>query len=185
MNGVPVISILTVLPFLGGLVLAGFSPKRCRAARGCALAFGVAALGFAAWIWSRFDPALGSLQFEEVHRWIPSLGIQYHVGLDGLGLILVLLTAIVTLMAMLASWNIQDRAPLYFALILFLQAGLFGAFTALNFFHWFIFWELSLIPAFFLIKLWGGPSRTIAATQFFIYTITGSVALLLAFLAIF
>src|SRR6185369_8478742 len=69
--------------------------------------------------------------------------------------------------------------------MLFLQAGLFGAFTALNFFHWFIFWELSLIPAFFLIKLWGGPQRSSAATQFFVYTMAGSVALLLAFLAIF
>jgi NADH-quinone oxidoreductase subunit M len=75
--------------------------------------------------------------------------------------------------------------PLYFALVLFLQAGLFGTFTALNFFHWFIFWELSLIPAFFLIRLWGGPMRTTAATQFFLYTMAGSVALLLSFLAIF
>jgi NADH-quinone oxidoreductase subunit M len=76
-------------------------------------------------------------------------------------------------------------SPLYYALILFLQAGLFGTFTALNFFHWFLFWELSLIPAFFLVRLWGGPQRAPAATQFFIYTMVGSVAMLLAFLAIF
>jgi NADH-quinone oxidoreductase subunit M len=86
---------------------------------------------------------------------------------------------------MLASWNIDERVPIYFALVLFLQAGLFGTFTALNFFHWFIFWELSLIPAFFLIRLWGGPLRSSAATQFFLYTMAGSVALLLAFLAIY
>jgi len=73
----------------------------------------------------------------------------------------------------------------YFALVLMLEAGLFGSFTALNFFHWFLFWELSLIPAFFLIKLWGGQKRGPAATQFFIYTMAGSVALLLAFLAVF
>src|SRR5437879_7229562 len=79
---------------------------------------------------------------------------------------------------------IEDRAGIYFALVLFLQAGLFGTFTALNFIHWFLFWELSLIPAFFLIKLWGGPLRSAAATQFFIYTMAGSVALLLAFLSI-
>jgi NADH-quinone oxidoreductase subunit M len=88
-------------------------------------------------------------------------------------------------MAMLASWRIQERVPLYFSLVLFLQAGLFGTFTALNFFHWFIFWELSLIPAFFLIKLWGGLLRSAAAMQFFVYTMVGSIALLLAFLAIF
>ena len=98
---------------------------------------------------------------------------------------MVLLSAIVVPMAMLASWKIEERVPLYFALVLFLQAGLFGTFTALNFFHWFIFWELSLIPAFFLIRLWGGPLRTSAATQFFVYTMAGSVTLLLAFLAIF
>jgi NADH-quinone oxidoreductase subunit M len=84
-----------------------------------------------------------------------------------------------------ASWQIQEGTSLYFSLILFLQAGLFGTFSALNFFHWFIFWELSLIPAFFLIRLWGGPRRARAATQFFVYTMVGSVALLLAFLAIF
>jgi NADH-quinone oxidoreductase subunit M len=74
---------------------------------------------------------------------------------------------------------------LYFALVLLLESGLFGTFTALNFFHWFIFWELSLIPAFFLIKLWGGTKRGPAATQFFVYTMVGSVALLVSMLAIY
>jgi len=86
---------------------------------------------------------------------------------------------------MAASWQIEEKTSLYFSLILMLQAGLFGTFTALNFFHWFLFWELSLIPAFFLIRLWGGSQRATAATQFFLYTMVGSVALLLAFLAIF
>jgi NADH-quinone oxidoreductase subunit M len=98
---------------------------------------------------------------------------------------MVLLTSIVVPMALLVSDRITDRVSLYHGLILFLQAGLIGAFTALNFFHWFIFWELSLIPAFFLVRLWGGANRAPAATQFFIYTIVGSVAMLLSFLAIF
>jgi len=98
---------------------------------------------------------------------------------------MVLLSAILAPMAMAASRGIRDRVALYFALILLLQAGLFGAFTALNFFHWFIFWELSLIPAFFLIKLWGGSKSTSAATIFFVYTMLGSVTLLLSFLALF
>src|SRR6202011_5698769 len=104
---------------------------------------------------------------------------------DGLGLLMLLLSAIVVLMSLAASWQIQEGTSLYFSPILFLQAGLFGTFTALNFFHWFIFWELSLIPAFFLIRLWGGRHRAAAATQFFVYTMVGSVTLLLAFLAIF
>src|SRR5208283_2721520 len=126
----------------------------------------------------------GGLQFVEKFNWVPSLGIQYFLGVDGLGLLMVLLTAIVTPLAILASWRMDDRTHVYHALILWLQAGLFGTFTALNFFHWFMFWELGLIPAFFLVKLWGGPKRGLAATQFFIYTMAGSVALLLSFLAI-
>src|SRR5205085_6225415 len=117
--------------------------------------------------------------------WIPTLGIEYFVGADGVSLLMVLLSAVVVPMALLASWKVEQSVPLYFSLVLFLQAGLFGTFTALNFFHWFIFWELSLIPAFFLIKLWGGPQRTAAATQVFIYTMVGSIAVLLLFLAIY
>ncbi|HZL42401.1 MAG TPA: NADH-quinone oxidoreductase subunit M [Verrucomicrobiae bacterium] len=184
------ISLLTVLiliPFFGALVVAGLGKQNEKLARKMALCFGFAALGLALWIWHQFDPSSGGFQFEERHLWIPYLGIEYRVGVDGLGLLMVVLTAIVTMMSMLAS--VEQRSAhgvhLYYALVLLLQAGLFGTFTALNFFHWFLFWELSLIPAFFLIRLWGGSQRAAAATQFFIYTMVGSVALLLAFLAIY
>jgi NADH-quinone oxidoreductase subunit M len=185
MNAAPFITILTLLPLIGAAVVIGLGPEQKKLARGLSLAFSFAALALTLFLWSRFNPGSGELQFEEQHEWIPSLGIQYHVGADGLSLLMVMLAAIVVPMAMLASWRIEERVPIYFALVLFMQAGLFGTFTALNFFHWFIFWELSLIPAFFLIKLWGGPLRSSAATQFFVYTMAGSVALLLAFLAIF
>jgi NADH-quinone oxidoreductase subunit M len=158
---------------------------RKRLARHLGLGFAFAGLALALVLGARFDPASASMQFEDHHAWIPTLGIEYHVGADGLSLLMVLLSAIVVPMAMLASWNIEERVPLYFGLVLSLQAGLFGTFTALNFFHWFLFWELSLVPAFLLIRLWGGPGRGPAATQFFLYTMAGSVALLLAFLAIF
>jgi NADH-quinone oxidoreductase subunit M len=184
-NSIPLISILTLLPLIGAILVIGLSPENKRMARRLALAFSFVSLALTVFLWRRFDAGSGELQFQEVHAWIPTLAVQYHVGIDGLGLLMVLLTAIVVPMAMLASWRIEERVPIYFALVLFLQAGLFGTFTALNFFHWFIFWELSLIPAFFLIKLWGGPMRSAAATQFFIYTMVGSVAMLLAFLAIF
>ena len=98
---------------------------------------------------------------------------------------ILMLAALVIPMAVLASEKVEENVPLYCGLFLFLQAGLFGAFTALNFFHWFLFWELSLIPAFFLIKLWGGSQRSEAALQFFVYTMVGSIALLLAFLGLF
>src|SRR5437764_929598 len=213
MNGFPWITVLTLTPLIGGLVIVGIGAQRSHLARSLALTFSLASLGLAILVWKNFDATLTELQFVERHLWIPSLGIEYFVGVDGLSLLMILLSAIVVPMAILASWKMFGDAPhpgplpvgrgergqrpgegdsgsgysppLYYALVLFLQAGLFGTFTALNFFHWFIFWELSLVPAFFLIKLWGGPLRGVAATQFFVYTMVGSIALLLAFLALF
>jgi len=179
------ISSLTIVPLLGAMAVLALGAKSKRLARGLALAFAFLALAITLVLWHRFNPASGGLQFEEVHAWIPVLAVEYHVGIDGLSLLMLLLSAIVVPMAMAASWQIEERVPLYFSLVLMLEAGLFGTFTALNFFHWFLFWELSLIPAFFLIRLWGGPQRATAATQFFLYTMVGSVALLLAFLAMF
>ncbi len=179
------ITLLTLIPLIGAVLVVCIGGEKKSLARGLALACSLASLALALVLWKSFDAASGELQFVEKHDWIPTLGVNYFVGVDGLGLLMVLLTAIVVPLALLASWGIKDRPQIYFTLVLFLQAGLFGTFTALNFFHWFIFWELSLIPAFFLVRLWGGPQRAPAATQFFIYTMVGSVAMLLAFLGVF
>jgi NADH-quinone oxidoreductase subunit M len=185
MNAPPWITILTLLPLLGGVIVMSLPAEQQRLAKRLGLAISFASLLLALVLWSGFQRDSGDLQYQEVYSWIPSLAVQYHVGMDGLSLLMVLLTAILVPMAMSAAWKINNRVPIYFGLVLLLQAGLFGTFTALNFFHWFLYWELSLIPAFFLIKFWGGPMRSSAATQFFIYTMVGSVAMLLAFLAIF
>jgi len=185
MNLLLPISLLTVVPLVGAAAVLVLGRKDNRLARALAFTFAFLALAVVLILWHWFNPTAGGLQFEEVHAWIPALGVEYHVGIDGLGLLMLLLSAIVVPMAMAASSRIEARAPLYYSLVLMLEAGLFGTFTALNFFHWFLFWELSLIPAFFLIRLWGGTQRAAAATQFFIYTMVGSVALLLAFLALF
>jgi len=179
------VSCLTAVPLVGSMAVLTIGGKNNKVARGLALSFTFFALAMVLILWHWFNPALGGLQFEEVHTWIPTLGVQYHVGIDGLGLLMLLLSAIVTPMAIAASSQIRESVALYLSLILMLEAGLFGTFTALNFFHWFLFWELSLIPAFFLIRLWGGSQRATASNQFFLYTMVGSVALLLAFLAIF
>ncbi len=188
----PILTAITFLPLFGGLILVGLNAGQNQLARRIAVGFSLAALALALVLWKTFDPNLAELQFTERANWIRALGVQYFVGVDGLGLLMVLLTAIVVPLALLASGKLFEansggaRNPhLYYALILFLQAGLFGTFTALNFFHWFLFWELSLIPAFFLVRLWGGPQRSPAAMQFFVYTMVGSIAMLLAFLAIF
>jgi NADH-quinone oxidoreductase subunit M len=178
------LTILTLVPVLGGILIAGLGGERKNAARGLALGFSLITLIGAVCLWANFQAGSSDLQFVEKGAWVPTLGIEYYLGVDGLGLLMVMLTALVTPLAILVSWSMNDRAHVYYALILWLQAGLFGTFTALNFFHWFMFWELGLIPAFFLVKLWGGPNRGPAATQFFIYTMVGSVALLMSFLAI-
>ena len=180
MNGVPVLTLLTLLPLIGAAVALVSS----RHARGVAILATGASLALALFVWTQI-PANGSIGLVELHSWAPSLGIEYHLGVDGLGALMLVLSAVVTLMSVDAAHRVHHQPGLYFALVLTLESGLFGSFTALNFFHWFLFWELSLIPAFFLIKLWGGARRGPAATQFFVYTMAGSVALLVAFLAIF
>ena len=178
--GLPILTLLTVLPLVGASI-ALWSGKHARAV---ALATTMASLALALIVWTQL-PADGTMGMVEQHTWAPSLGIEYHLGVDGLGALMLVLSAIVTLMSVDAAHRVHHQPGLYFGLVLVLEAGLFGSFTALNFFHWFLFWELSLIPAFFLIKLWGGARRGPAATQFFVYTMAGSVALLVAFLAVF
>jgi NADH-quinone oxidoreductase subunit M len=180
MSGIHLLTLLTVLPLVGAAIalVAG------KHARAVALITTLINLAMALVVWTQL-PANGSIGLVERAAWAPSLGIEYHLGVDGLGALMLLLSAIVTLMSVDAAHRVHHLPGLYFALVLTLEAGLFGSFTALNFFHWFLFWELSLIPAFFLIKLWGGARRGSAATQFFVYTMAGSVALLVAFLAVF
>lgn len=185
MTKLPLLSLLTFIPLLGGVVVVSVGERRAAIARRLALAVAGITLLLAATLAARFEPGSGELQFVEKVRWIPALAVDYHLGVDGLSLLLILLTTLLVPFAMLAPGGPPHRAPLYRALMLFLEAGLLGTFTALNFFHWFLFWELSLIPAFFLIRLWGGTAGASAATQFFIYTLAGSVTMLLAFLAIF
>ncbi|MGA2245129.1 MAG: NADH-quinone oxidoreductase subunit M [Verrucomicrobiota bacterium] len=182
---IPYLTILTLVPLFGGIVVAGLGSARRNLVRGFSLFFSLIGLAGAFCLWTHFKAANSDPQFAELAPWIPSLGVQYHLGIDGLGLLMVMLTALVVPLSIMVSWSMADRPHVYHALILWLQAGLFGTFTALNFIHWFMFWELALIPAFFLVKLWGGPNRGPAATQFFVYTMVGSVALLLSFLALY
>jgi NADH-quinone oxidoreductase subunit M len=180
MNGIPILTLLTALPVVGA-VIALVAGKH---ARGVAMITTLLTLALSLVVWMHI-PADGSLGLLENHPWAKSLGIEYQLGVDGLGALMLVLSALVSLMAIDASHRVRHGAGLYFCLVLLLEAGLFGTFTALNFYHWFLYWELSLIPAFFLIKLWGGPKRGPAATQFFVYTMAGSVGLLLAMLALF
>ena len=185
MNPLPWLTILTVMPVCFGAAVWLLGSKRAELARPLAIASALLSLVIVGRLWAGFDPLNPAMQAVERAEWIPSLSVYYHLGMDGMSLTLLALTSVVVLMSLAATTHTLERPQLYYALVLFLQSGLFGTFTALNFFHWFLFWELSLVPAFFLIKLWGGPGRTGAAMQFFVYTRFGSIALLLAFVALF
>src|SRR5438034_4192567 len=127
----------------------------------------------------------GGFQFLELGNWIPSLGIHYHLGVDGLSLPLIVLTALLSLLSVAYSWRIELRLKEYLFLFLLLETGMLGVFAALDFFLFYIFWEITLVPMSFLIGIWGGPRREYAAIKFFLYTLFGSVLMLLALLALY
>jgi NADH-quinone oxidoreductase subunit M len=134
----------------------------------------------------RFHAELAGFQFVERADWIPSLGAGYAIGIDGISLLLLLLTTLIGFLAILCSWNaIQDRVKEYYAMFLLLQTGMIGVFVALDFFLFYVFWELVLIPMYFIIGIWGGPRRLYAAIKFFLYTLAGSVLMLLGILTLY
>jgi NADH-quinone oxidoreductase subunit M len=185
MTACPILSIAVFAPWAGALLLALIPRPPPALSRALALVASLSTLvaGFAAL--ARFDPNAAGYQLVERHVWVSALNAHYYLGLDGLSLILVLLTGVVAPAGLLASWRQPREVRLFGILFLLLQGCALGVFLALDFFHWFLFWELSLIPAFFLIKLWGGPGASRAAYQFVIYTLAGSAFLLLGFAALF
>jgi NADH-quinone oxidoreductase subunit M len=172
------ITLLILVPLIGVIALylgRGYS------ARAIALTFNAVSAFYALILWQRFDPHAGGLQLVERHGWIPAVGAEYLVGIDGLSLLLVLLTSLIIPFALVSGKPARGLC----ALMLVTQSALYGTFTAQNFVLWFLFYEMSLIPSFLLIKIWGGTNRDRAATKFFVYTFLGSVAMLLAFLGIY
>lgn len=175
---VGLISVLILIPIVGAIALYIGQPKN---ARTVALIFNALSAFYALMLWQKFDATASGLQVVERHAWIPSIGAEYLLGVDGLSLLLVLLTSLVFPFAFSAQ-RLERGAC---ALMLVMQAALYGTFTAQNFVLWFLFYEMSLVPAFLLIKIYGGENRDYAAVKFFVYTFLGSVAMLLAFLGIY
>src|ERR1051325_8326214 len=180
-----ILSIVLFTPLLGLLVLLFIPSSNARAIKLCANA--TAFLGFLVSVplALNFDSAK-DYQFEERASWIPSLGATYHIGIDGLGLLLVMLTTIIGVIAILSSWNaIHERLKEYYAFFLLLQTGMLGVFMSLDFLLFFVFWETVLVPMYFIIAIWGGPRRVYAAIKFMIYTLIGSVLMLLGILTLY
>jgi len=174
------ITLITFIPLLAALAALLLPGREGRHARIWVLSGALGSLLLTLILLAHFSAGQG-LQFVERHSWIPGLGIDYFVGVDGLNLLLLLLCSLIAPVTVLASWNIPRQQRAYFTLLSLEFTSLFGAFTALNFYHWFLFFELSLVPVFFLIKLYGGELRHRAAIQFILFTVLGSVALLLGF----
>jgi NADH-quinone oxidoreductase subunit M len=184
------LTFLVLSPVVGALLIAIMGAARAddRMVKLLATLWSLIPIVLAVYIWSGFDPAAvtegqGVVQFVEKVPWIDAIKVDYFLGVDGISLPLVILTAAMTPIAMLASFGVQERVKVHYALIFLLEAAMLGYFVALNFFFFFIFWEFSLVPAFFLIQTWGRDpeKRRAAAFKFFVYTMGGSVGLLLLF----
>src|SRR5882672_4125490 len=133
-----------------------------------------------------FDKNAMSYQMVERGEWIPSLGVKYLIGVDGISMLLVMLTTLVSFLAILSSWNaIDDKLKEYYSMFLLLETGMLGVFLSLDFFLFYVFWELVLVPMYFIIGVWGGPRKLYAAIKFFLYTLSGSVLMLLGILALY
>src|SRR6266436_109566 len=188
---VGLVTAIILIPLLGAVAVWTWPPAsaeatagRLRNARPIALMFNVISAGCGLALWRNFDATATGLQFVERHAWIPAINAEYLVGVDGLSLLLVLLTSVIIPFAFLAQ-PAPDGSRAFYATMLVMQSALYGTFTAQNFVLWFLFYEMSLIPGFLLIKIWGGENRDRAATKFFLYTFLGSVAMLLSFLGIY
>ncbi|HXX63145.1 MAG TPA: proton-conducting transporter membrane subunit, partial [Bacteroidota bacterium] len=197
--GIGVLSWITLLPILGMVVVLVLPKERRDLIRWTSLAVGAVQVVLAVLIFMRFDRTLAGvntqagMQFVERFSWIDirsaaffgRVHIEYLLGIDGISVVMVLLTALISFIAVLSSWNIEKSVKGYFALFLLLDTGMMGVFVSLDFFLFYVFWELMLLPMYFLIGVWGGPRREYAAIKFFLFTLVGGVLMLIAILMLY
>jgi NADH-quinone oxidoreductase subunit M len=185
-----ILSLIVFLPLAGALhvLLAGGGgdrPDRERVVRTLALAVSLATFAVTLLLWWRFDPASADYQFVERHAWLPAFGIQYLVGVDGISLFLIVLTAFLTPLALLSSWDsVHSNVKMFSFFLLALESSMLGVFVAIDLFLFYMFWDFVLIPMYFLIGIWGYERRVYAAVKFILYTMAGSVLMLVAIIGL-
>ena len=198
------LSLIVFLPIIAGLIILAVPSSQKQIIRIVTLLAALAQGALAVLIWQGYDPSLpgitaavdgsldGSFQFVERLPWITldlgnfgTLNIEYFMGVDGLSITMVILTALISIIAVLSSWTIQKQVKGYFILFNLLSTAMMGCFVALDFFLFYVFWELMLLPMYFLIGIWGGPNREYAAIKFFLYTLFGSVFMLLVMIGLY
>lgn len=182
---IPILSLIIFIPLIGGILVLFLPKDKDKQIKTIATAIAAIPVILTGWVCLLFNQTTAQIQFMEKVDWIPALGISYFVGLDGLGLPMVIITSLLSLLSLTISWNIKVRVKEYFALFLILEAGMLGVFMALDLFLFYIFWELVLVPMYFIIGIWGGPRKEYAAIKFILYTIIGSLIMLLGFLGIY
>ncbi|HSR15822.1 MAG TPA: NADH-quinone oxidoreductase subunit M, partial [Gemmatimonadales bacterium] len=180
----PVISALVLLPIAGGVILLLMPRGRPELALPTAIALSFLPLGAAGYLLWEFEVGEAGFQFVERVAWYDAWGVSYHVGIDGISLLLVVLTAILFPISLLASTAIKERIHLYAASMLFLEAGILGVFVSLDLLVFFVFWEAMLVPMYFIIGVWGGERRVYAAVKFFLFTALGSTLMFAGILAL-
>jgi NADH-quinone oxidoreductase subunit M len=180
------LSLILFTPLVGAAVLMFVNKRNEDAIRWIANLFGLAGFLVSLPLWFYYDYTNPSWQFVEKAEWIPAIGAQYHLGVDGFAVLLLLLTTLMGAIAILSSWNaIKERVKEYYIFLLILQTGMIGAFVSLDFLLFFLFWEVMLVPMYFLIGIWGSDRRLYSAIKFFLYTLVGSVVMLLGILALY
>jgi NADH-quinone oxidoreductase subunit M len=185
-SGIPLLSIITYTPLLGAVILLLLPKGQDNLVRWIANAFGLIGFIVSLPLWYAFKLDAPGFQFEETFSWIPTIGVSYHFGVDGVSALLILLTTLLGFIAILCSWNaIHERVRQYYVFLLLLQVGMIGVFCALDVFLFYVFWEVMLVPMYFLIGIWGGTERLYAAIKFFLYTLVGSVVMLIGILALY
>ena len=180
-----VLSYMVFFPLAGMLVVLVLPSGRHDLIRWVSALATVPPLILGVWLYANFDTTTTAMQFVERAPWIPAFNIEYFVGVDGLSVSMLLLTALLSFLCIFASWNIDKGVKGYFALFLLLDTGMTGVFVALDFVLFYVFWEVMLLPMYFLIGIWGGPRKEYAAIKFFLYTLLGSVLMLVAILALY
>ena len=174
------LTLILFTPAVSAIILLLLPRNEIRLLRWAAFIASLIPFGLSLAVWFGFNPALPGFQFEEQAVWYAAINSSYHLGVDGISLAMVLLTTLLTPLAILASFNITDRVKAYMALFLMLEAGMLGVFLSLDLLLFFVFWEIGLVPMYFLINQWGGARRSYASLKFILYTMTGSLGLLLA-----
>ncbi len=184
--GIDLLSLVIFCPLVG-IVLLLLVPSRSHdTIKGVSLVISIVTMTLSFVVWAQFDDVASGMQFEQNLPWVDSFGINYHLGIDGISLLLIVLTTILNVLCVIASWNsVTHDVKGYFASMLLLTTGMIGTFCALDLFLFYVFWEIMLIPMYFIIGLWGGPRRVYAAIKFVLFTMFGSLLMLVGILYLY